>query len=41
MQPFMQLSTQYGAPSFSSIEKAVKALTRLIHRSEWLKDHEI
>jgi len=40
MQPFMHLSTKYGVPSFSSIEKAVKALTRLIHRYEWLKDNE-
>jgi acyl-CoA synthetase (NDP forming) len=41
MQPFMQLSTKYGAPSFSSIEKAVKALTRLIHRYEWLKGNGV
>ena len=39
MQPFMRLSTRYGAPAFSSIERAVKALLRLVRRYEWLKNH--
>jgi acyl-CoA synthetase (NDP forming) len=34
MQPFMQLITKHGMPSFSSVERAVHALLRLIHRSE-------
>ena len=38
-QPFMRLSTKYGAPAFSSIERAVKALLRLVRRYEWLKNH--
>jgi len=38
MQSFMQLSTRYGVPSFTSIERAVRALTHLIRRSEWLKE---
>ena len=37
MQPFMRLSTRYGAPSFTSIERAIKALTHMIRRTEWLK----
>ena len=37
MQTFMQLSTKYGVPSFTSIERAVRALTHLIRRAEWLK----
>lgn len=37
MQSFMQLSTKYGAPSFTSIERAIRALTHLIRRTEWLK----
>ncbi|MBN1665423.1 MAG: CoA-binding protein [Deltaproteobacteria bacterium] len=37
MQPFMRLSTKAGVPSFTSVERAVKALVRLIRRSEWLK----
>jgi len=40
MQPFLQQSTRYGAPSFTSIERAVKALTRLVRRAEWLKGNE-
>jgi acyl-CoA synthetase (NDP forming) len=40
MQPFLQLSTKYGVPSFTSVERAVKALTRLIRRAEWLKGNE-
>jgi len=40
MQPFMRLSTRYGVPSFSSVERAVKALLRLLRRSEWLKGNE-
>ena len=40
MQPFMRLSTKYGVPSFTSIERAVKALTRLIRRAQWLKGNE-
>ncbi|MRR16288.1 MAG: hypothetical protein EG826_07510 [Deltaproteobacteria bacterium] len=38
MQTFMQYSTRYGVPSFTSIERAVRALGHLIRRSEWLKD---
>ena len=37
MQNFMKLSTKCGVPSFTSIERAVRALTHLIRRSEWLK----
>jgi len=38
MQTFMQFSTKYGVPSFTSIERAVRALTHLTRRSEWLKE---
>ncbi len=40
MQTFMQSSTKYGVPSFTSIERAVRALTHLIRRSEWLKGNK-
>ncbi|MEE9913040.1 MAG: CoA-binding protein [Deltaproteobacteria bacterium] len=40
MQNFLQLSTKYGAPSFTSIERAVRALTHLIRRAEWLKGNK-
>lgn len=39
MQPFMKLSTKHGAPAFSSIERAVRALLCLVHRNEWLHNH--
>ncbi|MBN1382419.1 MAG: CoA-binding protein [Deltaproteobacteria bacterium] len=38
MQPFLQLSTRCGVPSFTSVERTVKALTHLIRRAEWLKE---
>jgi len=37
MQPFMRLSTQMGVPSFDSMERAVRALRRLVRRAEWLR----
>lgn len=37
MQPFMRLCTKNGVPSFSSMECAVRALMRLVRRSEWLE----
>ncbi len=36
MQPFMRLSTRLGVPSFDSMERAVRALRRLVRRAEWL-----
>jgi acetate---CoA ligase (ADP-forming) len=36
MQPFMRLSTKMGVPSFDSMERAVRALRRLVRRAEWL-----
>ena len=36
MQPFMRLSTRMGVPSFGSMERAVRALRRLVRRAEWL-----
>jgi acetate---CoA ligase (ADP-forming) len=36
MQPFMRLSTKLGVPSFDSMERAVRALQRLVRRAEWL-----
>jgi acyl-CoA synthetase (NDP forming) len=36
MQPFLQLSTKMGVPSFDSMERAVRALRRLVRRAEWL-----
>ena len=36
MQPFMRLSTKLGVPSFDSMERAVRALRRLVRRAEWL-----
>ncbi len=38
MQTFMQYCTRYGVPSFTSIERAIRALGHLIRRSEWLKE---
>jgi acetate---CoA ligase (ADP-forming) len=37
MQPFMRLSTKRGVPSFDSMERAVRALRRLVRRAEWLR----
>jgi acyl-CoA synthetase (NDP forming) len=37
MQPFMRFSTQMGVPSFDSMERAVRALRRLVRRAEWLR----
>jgi acetate---CoA ligase (ADP-forming) len=36
MQPFMRLCTFWGVPSFDSMERAVRALRRLVRRAEWL-----
>jgi len=36
MQPFMRLCTRLGVPSFDSMERAVRALRRLVRRAEWL-----
>jgi acetyltransferase len=38
MQPFMRLCTRLGIPSFDSMERAVRALSRLVRRSRWLKE---
>ena len=37
MQPFMRLCTRLGVPSFDSMERAVRALRRLVRRAEWLR----
>src|SRR4030042_2370606 len=37
MQPFMRLCTKFGVPSFDSVERAVRALQRLVRRAEWLR----
>ncbi|MEW6184754.1 MAG: CoA-binding protein [Thermodesulfobacteriota bacterium] len=36
-QHFMRYCTQKGIPSFGSMERAVRSLRRLVHRSEWLR----
>jgi acyl-CoA synthetase (NDP forming) len=38
MQPFMRLCTKLGIPAFDSMERAVKALSRLVRRTEWLRE---
>jgi acetate---CoA ligase (ADP-forming) len=37
MQPFLRLCTRLGVPSFESMERAVRALKRLVHRADQLK----
>jgi acetate---CoA ligase (ADP-forming) len=36
-QPFMRMGNKLRIPSFPSMERAVRALVRLVRRAEWLK----
>jgi len=41
MQPYMRLCTQHRVPAFESMERAVRALTRLVRRTELLRANPV